>query len=293
MNHLAANMRSSIVVFLSAVLALNACAPSETAEQKTQRERAKAGLALWEQKCKTEAGEKIYRRVEDVEGITLLKVRPPAGENEWHDRMWPGAAFAHEGTAEEYIKDFLGYEEAFGPEGKPSPITPTARGAINTSYKAGPHERPGYRYVDAIDEKDGRRYRYSGSVKVVGQKDQTAPGIVDEMKNEGDRFDPNVYRWTLDKTYAPDPAPRYAVTYEDHVVPEERALGVASSTVKVLDIQANEVLGELTVFAFTYGFESRGSSAWLRARICPTYGGGSGSPSRLFTDQVLVPRKDN
>ncbi|WP_374402012.1 hypothetical protein [Niveibacterium sp.] len=288
MNHLAANTRSSILVLLSAVLALGACAQSETADQRAQRERAKAGLALWEQKCKTEAGEKIYRTVEDVEGITLLKVRPPAGENEWHDRMWPGAAFAHEGTAEEYIKDFLGYEEAFG-----RPITPTARGGINTSSNPSPKERPGYRYVDVTDEKDGTRYRYSGSVKVVGQKDQTAPGIISEMKSEGDRFDPNVYRWTLDKTYAPEPSLRYAVTYEDHVVPEERALGVASSTVTVLDIQTNEVLGELTVYAFTYGFESRGNSAWMRARVCPTYGGGSGSPSRLFVDQVLVPRKDN
>ncbi|QSI77585.1 hypothetical protein [Niveibacterium microcysteis] len=279
MNHLAANMRSSIVVLLSAVLALNACAPSETAEQKAQRERAKAGLALWEQKCKTEAGEKIYRRVEDVEGITLLRVRPPAGENEWHDRMWPGAAFAHEGTAEEYIKDFLGYEEAFGPDGKPSPITPTARGGINTSYKAGPHERPGYRFVDTVDSSNGERNRYVISYDEPWQQDKTwLKGYI---------------RANLDKRPASGPEPRYGVTYEDHVVPEERALGVASSTVRVLDIQANEVLGELTVFAFTYGFESRGSSAWLRARICPTYGGGSGSPSRLFTDQVLVPRKDN
>lgn len=290
MNHLAANMGSSIGVLLSAVLALNACAPSETAEQKAQRERAKAGLALWEQKCKTEAGEKIYRRVEDVEGITLLKVRPPAGENEWHDRMWPGAAFAREATADGFIESFLGYEEALGSDGKPRPITPNARGGINTFYKPGPKEHPGYQYVDVIDEKDGTRYRYSGSVKVVGQKDQTAPGIVNEMKNEGDRFDPNVYRWTLDKTYAPDPAPRYAVTYEDHVVPEERALGLASSTVKVLDIQANEVLGELTVYAFTYGFESRGNSAWLRAKLCPAIASGA-TDTRQFVDQVLVPRK--
>lgn len=277
MNLLAANTRSSIVVLLSAAAALSACAPAETAEQKAQRARAKAGLALWERKCKTEAGEKIYRKVEDVEGITLLKVRPPAGENEWHDRMWPGAAFAREATADGFIESFLGYEEAFGPDGKPRPITPTTRGGINTSFKAGPKEHPGYRFVDVVDSSNGERNRYVIRYDEPWQQDKTwLKGYISAQ---------------LDKRPALGPAPRYGVTYEDHVVPEERELGVASSTVKVLDVQTNEVLGELTVYAFTYGFESRGNSAWLRAKLCPAIASGA-TDTRQFVDQVLVPRKE-
>lgn len=40
------------------------------------------------------------------------------------------------------------------------------------------------------------------------------------------------------------------MTYEDHVVPEERALWLASSTVKVINRQTNEVLGEMTRYAW-------------------------------------------
>ncbi|MBK6638440.1 MAG: hypothetical protein IPG34_12730 [Rhodocyclaceae bacterium] len=54
----------------------------------------------------------------------------------------------------------------------------------------------------------------------------------------------------LDKTPAPNPAPRYGVTFEDHVIPAERALGLASSTVKVIDLKTGEVLGEMLRYAW-------------------------------------------
>lgn len=252
-----------------------------------------ASERLWNEKCKTVAGQRIYRKVEGVEGILLLKLRPAAGENEWHDRNFPGGAMALEATGDEYITSFLGYEHSSDP-GKTKPVSAASRGSINTTFlPENPSNEPGYRYVDVIDEKDGTRYRYSGSVKVVDQKDKTAPGVIEAMKQEGDRFDPNVYRWTLDKTYAPAPAPRYAVTFEDHVVPEERALAIASSTLKVLDMQTGEVLAEHTVYALTGGFGIRSStSPWLVARECPTNSGDPHARTRQFVDQVLIPKKE-
>jgi hypothetical protein len=80
-------------------------------------DRAKAGKALWEEKCRTVAGEKIYRKVENVEGLVLLKVRPQASDREWSDPMWPGAAFALEARTDEYIVTFLGYEHSSSPTG--------------------------------------------------------------------------------------------------------------------------------------------------------------------------------
>jgi len=283
------------MALLVALLALPACRDqTPTPAQKAVIEQGNAAMAYWEDKCKTVAGEKIYRKVEGVEGILLLKVRPKAWENEWHDRNFPGAAFAREAQADEYITSFLGYEYGTGGDDGPTPITPSSRGYIATDKRDNVPSKPGYRYVDVIDEKDGTRYRYTGSEKVVGQKNLTAPGIINEMKNEGDRFDPNVYRWTLDKAVAPDPAPRYAVTYEDYVIPEERALGVASSTLKVIDIQTNEVLGESTRYAVTGGFDTKSStSPWLVSRVCPTTSGLVGTWTRQFADQVLIPEQRN
>ena len=261
------------------------------AEEEKKAALARKARALYEEKCRTVAGEKIYRTVLDVEGIVLLKVRPQAGGREWADLMWPGAAFALESRADEYITTFLGYEQS-SREGVP--VTPDRRGYINTNYvPENASNLPGYRYVDVIDEKDGQRYRYTGSNKVVGKKDITAPNVQLGIKNDP-TYDLNVYQWTLVKGLAPDPSPRYGVTFEDHVIPDERALGVASSTVRVLDIKTGEVLGEMTRFAWgstkPSGFNP---TPWLTAWKCPAHGVGANAATRKFVDQVLVPRSNH
>ena len=83
-------------------------------------------------------------------------------------------------------------------------------------------------------------------------------------------FDLNIYGWVPDKTPSTHPPPRYGVTYEDHVIPEDRYLGIASSTIKVLDLQTQEVMGELTRYAWSPGAPSRvNPSPWLTAYRCP------------------------
>jgi hypothetical protein len=135
--------------------------------------------------------------------------------------------------------------------------------------------KSGYRYVDVVGA-DGLRYRYTMiHVPKAGSK----IGWIDAVLKK-------------EKTILP--APRYAVTYEDHVIPEERALGIASSTVKVIDLQTNELLGEFTRYALGGGFEkitAQNSSPWLGAYKCSNAwsGGGSGASTRLFVDQVLIP----
>ena len=81
----------------AATMAAYAQAPQaerQTVEREATKARMTDGKALFEEKCANVAGEKIYKTVPDVEGLLLLKVRPQAGEREWADRMWPGAAFA-------------------------------------------------------------------------------------------------------------------------------------------------------------------------------------------------------
>lgn len=240
----------------------------------TPLQRAEAGKALWEEKCRTVAGERIYKTVPDVEGLVLLKVRPEAGPREWADPLWPGAAFAREGTAEHYINTFLGYEEAFAFGGVPRPITKEHRGYINTTYKPGPKQHPDYRYVDVIDAKDGQRYRYTLAYK---SRPKSKIGWIDTV---------------LDKSPGPDPAPRYGVTYEDHVIPEERALGVASSSVRVIDLETSEVLGEMLRYAWSTPANRANPNPWLTAYKCPMHPEDAGSATRMFADQILIPRKE-
>lgn len=253
--------------------------PPATPEQQAARDRLFQNKARFEEKCRTEAGEKIYRTVKDVEGLVLLKVRPRASDREWSDLMWPGAAFAIEAREDDYINTFLGYEYApgDGQTGKPIPITATSRGYINTDQRS--EGLPGYRYVDVIAAKDGKRYRYSGRWEEPWQYDKS--------------YLKGYIKFFLDKAPAPAASPRYGVTYEDHVIPEDRALGIASSTVKVIDLQTQEVLGELTRYAWTMGGASRANpSPWLTAYKCPGHAVGSDAATRKFVDQILIPRKE-
>ncbi len=94
---------------LLAAATMAACAQAPQAErQAAEREATQArmtdGKALFEEKCRTVAGEKIYRKVENVEGLLLMKVRPDRGDRELANRDWPGAAFARESRAEGFIK---------------------------------------------------------------------------------------------------------------------------------------------------------------------------------------------
>ncbi|WP_143517994.1 hypothetical protein [Pseudomonas sp. PIC25] len=245
---------------------------SDPAEM-TPLQRAEAGQALWEEKCRTVAGEKIYKTVPDVEGLVLLKVRPETGEREWADPMWPGAAFAVERRRDEYISSFLGYEHSGSPVGES--VTSADRGYINTDYLPdSPNNLPGYRYVDVIDSEDKQRYRY---ILVHKPRPTSKIGWIDTL---------------LEKSPAPDPIPRYGVTFEDHVIPEERALGVASSTVKVIDLQSGEVLGEMLRYAWSTQASRANPSPWLSAHVCPGNTRGASTQTRQFVDQILFPRKE-
>ncbi|GAB2900432.1 hypothetical protein GCM10027046_31850 [Uliginosibacterium flavum] len=248
-----------------ALLLLSACGSSPA------QQRANDGHALFEDRCKNVAGIKIYKTVEDVEGIVLLKVRPKAGEREWADPMWPGAAFALEREQEGYITSFLAYEHSSSDK----PVTPLTRGYITTDYQPNnPSNLPGYRYVDLMDAATGKRERYSLAQK---PRPTSKIGWIDTV---------------LEHRLAQADGPQYGVTFEDHVIPEERVLGLASSTVKVLDLQTNEVLGEMKRYAWTPAKPNSASpSPWLAAYKCPGNPVGADTATRTFVDQVLKPHQ--
>ena len=218
--------------------------------------------AEFNQLCRTKAGYKINRVVTEVEGIRLIKVRHTIKDG---DMLAPGAAFAAEAEDDEYISRFLSYRYP----------SVTSDNSYPVNVYSDNHSIPGFRYVDVLDEKDGNYYRYTGR--------WDEPWKYDKSYLKG------YIKFFLDKSHSPKPLARYAVTFEDSVIPEERAKGFASSKVIVLDMQTNEVLAEMV--RYVWGPSKPTSytpNPWLTTDKCPMVSDGVSSATRQFVDRVLV-----
>ena len=101
----------------------------------------KEAEAVFNEQCKT-AGEKIYRTVDSVEGIMLLKVIPDdnvARDTQTRDPMWADAAL-NAGTGEGFISHFLN-----------------------------PMNKKGYAYVDVLQPDQSNIIRYTGESRPFTQ----------------------------------------------------------------------------------------------------------------------------
>lgn len=262
----------ALVLFLGPVLAQ----PTEVKPVSTLREGA-SPRERFEHYCRTKAGEKIYRKVRDVEGVLLVKVRPQPTSKQLADAWWPGAAFAAESYGTEFIETFLGFEQPsrLPLTGESIPITATSRSYITTDRRPG--SIAGYGYVDVPQAEGKLVLRYTGRWEEPWQQDKKwAKGYI---------------KFYLDHAPATPPLARYAVTYEDHIESADRIDWIASSTVTVYDTKTKEVLGTLTRYALS-GPPSRVSpTPWLAARTCPGHAVGANSATRKFVDQILVPKQ--
>ena len=262
-----------LALLLSAGL-LGACGSGPRVAQPSERQ-AKA-MAMWQERCKT-AGEKIYRTVEGVEGIFLMKLRTTTN---FGDQFKLDDPYGHDSTDKEYILNFLrGYYHQ-----------------RNEPVILGSPPRTGYAYVEAIDPKDGRRYRYTGRIE--------EPWRTNKAYLEGYK------RFVMDKTPASGSPPRYGVTYDDISTHEEREYWIAGSSLKVVDLQTKEVIAERIGYMVDWAQGSRagGRSPWLFAadNACPGFqwnpnfpvtrsngGGSSQQPGQTITfiEKVLKPTK--
>lgn len=258
---------------------LSACSTGPTAAASKERQ-AKA-QAMFAQRCQT-AGERIYRTVDGVEGIFLLKIRPE-GVN-FDDQFRMDDPYGRDSGGEAYILNFLRgfyHQQA----GEPIPGAPPLIG---------------YLYVEAMDPKDGTRYRYRGGIKEV---EVTASMLIG---GDGKKF--KTKKFALDKVPATGQPPRYGVTYDDISTREERDYWIAGSSLKVVDLQTNEVIAERVGYMMDVyqGSQAGQRSPWLFAadHACPGFqrnplrplsgrsgGGSSAQPGQalFFAEKVLKP----
>ena len=244
------------------ILPLLQVVKADKKKEDEYQQRYQAAKAVFDRQCQT-AGEKIYRTVDNVEGIMLLRVREKYTDGKGRDPMWDDAAaksgsYPTDGEGKHYINRFLQYST--GVEG----------GGLAFKENLLPNSKylPRYRYVDVLQPDGQSVIRYRG--------------------------DWNVSSKPLDEEANPKQPARYAFTYENNVDPELRKLWIAGTTLKVLDLKTGELLAEKTIYAFEpklgYGADFAARAPWSRAVKCPDEG--SLQISRFFVERVLKPKPD-
>ncbi|WP_077001410.1 hypothetical protein [Variovorax sp. KK3] len=261
--------RALLAALLGLGFVVSACGSGAGGAARLTERQIKA-QAMFAERCKT-AGEKIYRTVKNVEGVYLLKIRSRTNHG---DQFRLDDPYGHDSTGDMYILNFL---RGFYHQSQARPV-------------AGDPPQMGYRYVEAADVHDGRRYRYTGRTEEPWQSNKA--------------FLEGYTRFVLDKVVSPGPAPRYAVTYEDISTHEERQYWIAGSSLRVIDLQTNEVMGERVGYMMDWAQGSRagGRAPWLFAAdtACPGFQrnpqrpinrGGSAQPGQTlyFVEKVLEP----
>lgn len=230
-----------LVTLLLSLSLLGACTSGPQAAQPNERQ-VKA-MAMWQERCKT-AGEKIYKTVDNVEGVYLMKLRPK-GTN-FGDQFKVDDPYGRDLDSDGYIETFVRDSYAKMRSPNPNPDWPP---------------RLGYFYVEAQDPKDGQRYRYTGRVEEPWQTNKS--------------YLKGYTRFVLDKVPAHGSLPRYGVTYDDISTREEREYWIAGSSLKVIDLQTNEVIAERIGYMVDWaqGSQAGGRSPWLFAadNACPSF----------------------
>ena len=226
----------------------------QTWQHKQRYAKAKA---IFDERCKT-AGEKIYRTVENVEGVLLLNVPPTASQTDLHNPNWPDAGLPQQHGASSYIGYFLSWiDPADVFTGKPEP-----------------GDRPGYRFVDAKDRL-GLLWRYT--LKKNGEQGIGEPGFPDLIKTE--------QKGAL---------AHYAVSYANLINFEDRENWVAGTSVTVSDTQTGEILATSTWYSLEPGLGSKAGHRmpWRFAVSCPNLRAHRAmAPVRFFVERVLEPKQ--
>lgn len=260
-----------LVLLFGALMLAYGTPQAEMAKREGESRLAKAE-EMFQERCK-KAGEKIYRTADKVEGIFLMKLRPE-GIN-YGDQFRMDDPYGSDVTGSGYFAIFL--------QGKDAKGSLVEQGAVASAY----------RYVEAIDPLDGKRYRYTGAIREVTRTSSPLIG------GDGKSF--KTKEFVLDKTLSPGPKPRYGVTYDDISTREEREYWIAGSSLKVIDLMTNEVMAERIGYMMDRGQGARGGgrSPWLLAEYsaCPAFpvtpGGHpfKGYQTRNFVEKTLKPVK--
>ena len=224
-------------------------------EAEIRRQNRLKSRAVFEELCKT-AGEKIYRTADNVEGVTLLKVWDGESVHS-EEKLWKYAGLPGQYEKDDYIKGFLEWEAEIVPTGYPH-----------------------YNDMLLVPEEEKRPYILHGRYSYVDVKQKDGTFLRYQLGEN--------YKKDYKMTSMPISTPaRYAVTFENPIVPEEREHWIAHTRATVIDLQDN------TGMATNHwdSIESQQGygrySMWVTAETCPNLEIKKSYPIRLFVGNVL------
>ena len=218
-----------------------------------RQQRLAAAMAHFQMRCKS-AGEKIHRTVDNVDGVVWMKWRDERGNH--GDQFKLDDPFGHDCGGEACIEQLLRL----------------AADAQEFPQEAAMH-RVGYRFVESIHPKDGRKYRYVGAMKL--SPSWTADGIAKLKKETGEDPPKTSYLFTPDPQAVDRFDAAYGITWDDISTREDRDYWIAGGSLKVVDLRTSEVIAERTGYMLDRGQGSTAGfrSPWLYAvqDACPAY----------------------
>jgi hypothetical protein len=232
----------------------------------SQRGKAEAAMAHFEMRCKS-AGEKINRTIENVDGVVWMKWRDKSVN--FSDQFKLDDPFGHDCGAEKCLEQLL-----------------RATKGLELDPENKQHARNGYQFAETIEPQSQEPRRY-----------------IRQLYREKDR-DPKYADWAINSEvvfeHITKPTARYGITWDDVSTREDREKWVAGGSLKVIDLQTNEVIAERTGYMVDLGqgSESGGRSPWLLARrtACPSFPAGMhrypAADNVLFTLKVLKPTEE-
>ena len=221
----------------------------------------------FEHLCKTEAGEFIFKTVEDVEGIYQMRPRVMATDYEMmHLYALEDPYNAYEVSSES------GY------------VNPSYAQAVKGGYKFYKPDQ-NYKFLEKPipaqlqNSADGAKYlRYA------------RPNTDKMIVENGQHLYPRDQQPKMIEEQVKEPKSRYGFTWRGITRPHDRELGIVGGELLILDVQANEVLAVRRGYAASGGktLETVAGIWWLGAAKCPATLPGVESS---FIHKVLKPSK--
>lgn len=230
----------------------------------------KKAARIFNQYC-VKAGEKIYRTVENVESVFIMRRR--AEKINFNDQFLLNDPYGSDLLGDGYLHSFLRQYHASKRKAPPAKDIAISRPRAT-----------GYNFIEAVDAKDGRRYRYTGQIEEPWQTDK--------------HFLKGYLRFSMKVVPGSANPPRYGVTYDDISTQSDRALWIAGSSLRVIDLETGEVMAERVGYMYdpAQGSTVGGREPWLMAasHACPMFGkdhafSAQSEQTVIFVEKVLHP----